>query len=240
MSSRLDMLAFGPHPDDVEIRCGGLLLNLSRDGKALGIVDCTQGESGSRGTVSERMNEAEAGRVVLGVEMRENLKLPDGFVSTGREEKEAMIGALRRHRPLAVLAPYPEDHHPDHAAVGQLVRDCVFLSGLRKIGDLEPHRPLSLFYYMCHQPFVPTFVVDVTEVFSRKLEAIQCYRSQLHQPGIDAPKTDIGSADYLERVKGNHRYFGSMIGVRYGEPYFAPRPFQLDDPVSSLLSRSVN
>jgi bacillithiol biosynthesis deacetylase BshB1 len=231
----VDVLAFGPHPDDVEIRCGGLLLRCIESGRSAAIVDITRGETGTRGTADERAEEAEQGRRTLGVAVRENLGLPDGFVEPTREAKLAVVATLRRHRPALVLAPYPRDLHPDHAATGRLVEGSLFLAGLRKVGEGEPHRPTTLLFYMCHHPFVPTLVVDVTSVFDRKLQAIRCYGSQLHRPGVDAPRTDIGSPDFEERLVAWHRTYGTQVGVRYGEPYFAHRPLGIQDPASALL-----
>jgi len=238
----VDLLVFGPHPDDVEISCGGLVASMVARGHRVVIADLTRGETGTRGTPETRVREAEAAARVLGVEVRENLGLPDGGLRSDDRCRRALVECIRRHRPAVLVGPYPADYHPDHAATGRLLEEVRFLSGLAKYAaDGDPWRASGIWSYMCHDPIPTTFVVDVTEVWDRKIEALRCFASQLHDPRSREPATDIASPDKLERLEARFRYFGSLVGARFGEPFHAPRPLRLDDPVlAGLGARQEN
>ena len=236
MVEPVDLLAFGPHPDDVELWAGGLLIKLVSLDYRVAIVDLTRGEIGTRGTPDARLAEAEAARGLLGASYRENLGLPDGGIESNNEAKRAVIESIRRFRPKVLLAPHVSDVHPDHANAGRLIKEAMFLSGLEKMdADGAPHRARQTWFYMCHEPFLPSFIVDITNEFPRKLAAIRCFSSQLHQKGSAEGETDIASPDYLERLEARLRYFGSLIQARYGEPYLTSSPVRVSDPLSPWM-----
>lgn len=243
----VDVLAIGAHPDDVELGCGATLALLARGGRRVGIVHLTGGEAGSRGTRDERRAEAEGAAAALGAVELEILDLGDGALRTGPVEEDLLIALLRRLRPELVFAPTPvEDRHPDHARSHRLVADACFYAGLARRGAGEPHRPAAVFAYMQHDPFVPSFVVDVTTSWAAKLAALACYRSQLYQPAAASgaasearsapapalPPTRVASREFRQAVEGRARHYGQLVGVELGEPFFARGPLSIADPWS--------
>ncbi len=232
----LDLLAISPHPDDVEIACGGTLALLARRGRRVGILHLTCGEAGTRGTATERRAEAEAAAAALGVAELDFLKLGDGELRTGREEEDELIERLRHWRPALVLGPAPRDRHPDHGRAHRLVEDACFYAGLARRGEGEPHRPAALFSFMQHDPFEPSFVVDVTSAWDAKLEALAAYRSQLHQAGAERtePPTKVASPEFRLAIEGRARHYGQMINAAYGEPFASGRPLAVADPLTLL------
>ncbi len=239
MTPPVDLLAFGPHPDDVEISCGGLVAKLVSLGYRVGIVDLTRGETGTRGTPETRLEEAAAAAKVLGVAFRENLELPDGHLAVTDAMKRPIIEAIRRHRPRILLGPFPADTHPDHVATGKLLDEVLFLSGLVNYDAAgAPHRPQQTWSYMCHDPIDPSFLVDVSDAFATKMQALRCFASQLHDPTSDEPETNLASEDYLARLEARFRYFGSLIGARYAEPFHTRRPVRIDDPLAPWVGEA--
>ena len=225
MTEAVDVLAVGAHPDDVEIGCGGALLHAVDRGLRAAVVDLTDGEAATRGSPEVRMKERRLAGELLGLAARDRLGLPDGSLGTSPDHRLAVAGVIRRFRPRVVLAPYPEDRHPDHAAAGLLTREGCFLAGLNKIGEGSPHRPARLYHYMVHYPFSPSFVVDVSEVWDRKMEAVRAYESQF---GPDqGPATEIGGPGFLEFLEARAAVHGAMIGTRRGEPFHQPGPVAL-------------
>jgi N-acetylglucosamine malate deacetylase 1 len=162
MTEALDVLAVAAHPDDAEVGCGGVLLQAAAAGLRTGVADLTAGERASRGSSRQRSEERDRASRLLGLAARVEVGLPDGYLGTDPGHRDAVIGLVRKVRPTVVLAPYPEDRHPDHAAAGRLVREGSFMAGVGRVGEGEPHRPGRVFYYMMHHPFTPAFVVDVT------------------------------------------------------------------------------
>jgi bacillithiol biosynthesis deacetylase BshB1 len=239
---KLDVLAIGAHPDDVELSCGGTLALLAARGKKTGILHLTRGESGTRGTVAERVEEARRAGEALGTEVIDFLDCGDGELRTGRVEEDALIDKLRHYRPEVVFAPPARDRHPDHGRSHQLIEAATFYSGLagRETAtrepreSQEPHRPAVVFHYMQHDPFEPRFIVDVTSVWERKLEALAAYESQLHQEhregDRDEPMTKISSREFRLAVEGRARHFGLVIGVEFGEPFASRQPLAVSDP----------
>ncbi len=232
----LDVLAIGTHPDDVEIACGGTLALLARRSRSVGILHLTCGEAGTRGTAAERRAEAEAAATALGVDELGFLELGDGQLRTGGEEEEQLIERLRHWRPALVLGPAARDRHPDHGRAHRLVEDACFYAGLARRGAGEPHRPRALFSYMQHDPFEPSFVVDVTSTWDAKLAALAAYRSQLHQEGGERaePPTKVASPEYRLAIEGRARHFGQLINAAYGEPFGSRLPLAVTDPVALL------
>ena len=235
MTANLDVLAVGPHPDDVELFCGGTIARLVQLGHRVGIVDLTEGELASNGTVDERRAEASAAAEVLGVAVRENLGLPDGGLLPGTDDTQVapVVDAIRRLSPELMLIPWVEARHPDHAAAGHLLRRAAFLAGLRKYRPAVPaaSRPRVLYYQMRFR-FTPSFVVDISPALETKTRAILCHRSQVQPSGTDAAATVVGSARALEAVDARDRYYGSFIGVGHAEPFRTEATLGLVDPLT--------
>lgn len=230
---KLDILALGAHPDDVEMSCAGTLLAARAAGKAVGVVDFTRGELGTRGSVEIRAAEAAAASQVLGLRVRENLGLPDGFFRNDREHQLPLIAALRRYRPDVVLCNAVADRHPDHGKGAQLATDACFLSGLRMIETLDEHgqpqaawRPRKVYHYIQDQQLVPAFVVDITPYWQGKWDAIHAFGSQFFNPNADpgAPATYLSGQQFERFMEARAREFGHIIGVEFGEGFTAVRP----------------
>lgn len=229
---KLDVLAIGSHPDDVELGCGGTLALLAKQGKKTGILHLTRGERGTRGTVEERQQEAEDAAKVLGAAEVGFLDCGDGAFRTGEAEEDALIERLRAWRPDLILAPSPSDRHPDHHRASQLVQSASFYAGLKNRHPEAgpPFRPGAAFSYMQHDPFEPSFIVDVSSVWETKLEAMRAYRSQLYQ-GSDqkGAQTKVASREFWLAVEGRARHFGLMINVELGEPFWSRLPLAVGD-----------
>ena len=229
MSKDLDILAFAAHPDDVELSCSGTLMKHISEGKRVGVIDLTEGELGSRGSVSLRYKEAENASKIMGVTVRENLKMRDGFFEINEENKLKIVTAIRTYRPKIVLANAIEDRHPDHGRAAQLVSEACFLAGLRKVetivgGQLqEAYRPQVVYHYIQDRYVKPDFVVDITPYIERKMEAIQAYKSQFYDPNSTEPQTPISGADFLDFLKARGKELGRPIGVQYAEGFTAER-----------------
>jgi bacillithiol biosynthesis deacetylase BshB1 len=222
LSTSVDILAFGAHPDDVELGACGTLIRAARAGAKTGVISLTRGEMGTRGTLEARAREFDTASLVMGVTHHEMLSLPDGRLSADETSREAVIREIREHRPRIVLLPYWEDRHPDHPAASRIVEEAAFLSGLRKRDTgLEPHRPSQLVYYMCTWEFEPSFIVDISDVIEEKRRALRAYGSQVYNPGAAAhePPTFIASEHFHELVFSRMEHYGHLIGRKYGEPF---------------------
>lgn len=229
MPGQLDVLAFGAHPDDVELAAGGTIALLVSQGKKVGIADLTRGQLGSRGTIADREEEAAASSSILGLAMRENLGMQDGFFENDAQHREAVIKIIRRYRPNIVLANAPEDRHPDHGRAAKLVADAAYFAGLRKIktvwsgAEQEHFRPRVVYHYIQDRYLRPDFVVDITPHFSRKMEAIRAFKSQFYSPESTEPNTPISSREFMEFLEGRARELGRNIGVEFGEGFIGQR-----------------
>ena len=232
---KLDILAFGVHPDDVELGCGGILVSEKKNGKKTGIIDLTQGELGSRGTAETRKEEAKAAGEILSVDARENLGLADGFFENNEASQRKVITVIRKFRPEIVICNAPEDRHPDHGRSADLIYDAAFLSGLVKIetslnGGLQlPWRPKYVLNYIQDRYLKPDFVVDISESFAKKLESVQAYKTQFYNPEEKGPQTYISTPDFLEGVAGRAAMFGKMIGVKYAEGFITKKMIGIRD-----------
>jgi bacillithiol biosynthesis deacetylase BshB1 len=226
---QLDILAFGVHPDDVELSCSGTLMKHVALGNKVGIIDLTQGELGSRGTALTRIEEAKEASRIMGVSVRENLQLADGFFELNETNKRLIIAQLRRLRPEIILCNAISDRHPDHGRAAKLVSEACFLSGLRRIETTldgkrqEAFRPRVVYHYIQDVYLKPDFVVDITDFIDRKLEAIQAYKTQFYDPNSQEPATPISGKDFFEFVKGKMRQFGRPIGVEFAEGFTVER-----------------
>jgi bacillithiol biosynthesis deacetylase BshB1 len=234
----VDVLAFGPHPDDVELFCGGTLLRMRELGHSTAVVDMSRGELASAGTPELRAKEAEAAAALMQLSFRDNLGLPDGGIdASSREQLDRVVSVLRARRPELVLVPYSQERHPDHVATSELITKALFFAGLRKHhigeahGSSERHVPRQVLYYAMRHRMPPSFVIDTSSVWDRKLAAIACHASQVNRPaGGDA--TLISSPDTLHALAARDAYYGSLIGVRYGEPLRSASMLGMRDPLA--------
>lgn len=220
---KLHILAIGVHPDDVELGCGGILLHHALKGQPVGILDLTQGELGTRGTIETRYREAKDAGEVLKISVRENLKMRDGFFKNDEQHQLQLIEVLRRFQPEIVICNSLEDRHPDHGRAGKLISDACFLSGLRKIETRfegvaqEAWRPKSVFHYIQDVFREPDIIVDVTHTFEQKMNSVLQYKTQFLANGSSDPMTYISQSGFLEKVKARAIAMGQRIGVQYGE-----------------------
>jgi bacillithiol biosynthesis deacetylase BshB1 len=232
----VDILAFSPHPDDVELGCGGTLAALARRGTSFGIVDLTRGEMGTRGTPELRAREAAEAARILGARFRANLDLGDGDLRTDRPAQCAVMDAVRRARPRLVFAPLGADRHPDHARASRLVSDAAWYAGLAKLETgVAPHRPDQVVFYAAYVLVTPTFLVDVSAAFGTKLEALRAYRSQFHEPNSGEPETYVSSRGFFDGIEARARALGRIANVEYAEGFIANVPPTLADPVGAFL-----
>ncbi len=216
----VDVLAFGAHADDIELTCAGTLVMLAQRSRRFGIIDLTRSELGTRGSVATRQAEARLSAEILGAALRETLDLTDGGLETGRAAELAVIEVIRRQKPRLVLAPYPEDRHPDHARAGRLVTDAAFYAGLRKLESALPaHRPQQVLYYSTFLLQEPTLLVDVTPAMKTRREAVRAFASQFHDPASKEPQTMLSQESFLEKVEARSRHFGFLAGVEFAEGF---------------------
>lgn len=239
---KLDILAFGAHPDDVELGAGATLAKEIANGKKVGIVDLTRGELGTRGTAEIRDKEAAAAAEILGVSVRENLEYADGFFVNDKTHQLGIIQMIRKYKPEIVLCNAVDDRHIDHGKGSDLVSHACFLSGLVKIntkldGDdiwQEPWRPKSVYHYIQWKNLNPDFVVDVSNFIDKKTEAILAYSSQFFDPKSEEPETPISSKNFIDSVNYRARDLGRMVGVEYAEGFTVER-FVAVDSLDDLI-----
>jgi bacillithiol biosynthesis deacetylase BshB1 len=228
----LDVLAFGAHPDDVDMTAGGLLCRLVDSGLRVGIVDLTRGELGTRGTAEIRTKEAQAAARIIGAKVRECLDIPDGGVTNTAETRLKVIRVLRAYRPSLIVIPYWVCEHPDHAKTGILVKEAAYFSGLKKLDTgQERFRPERVIHFMTRVRFEPTFIVPIDEYFERKMEAVRAHASQFYRPdAVDEDETRISQPGFLDVLALRDRTYGAMIGATYGEPYYMAGALRIDNP----------
>ena len=226
---KLDILAFGAHPDDVELGCGGTLLGAVAEGKKVGVIDLTKGELGTRGTVEQRIKEAQKASQVLGITVRENLGMADGFFENNKANQLLIIETIRRFQPSIIFCNAPEDRHPDHGRAAQLIEDAAFLAGLAKIETTyngvaqSAWRPTQVFHYIQSRSLTPNFVVDISAQMDKKMESILAHSSQFYDPNSKEPETFISGTAFLEFVKGRAKELGQQIGVQYAEGFISKK-----------------
>ncbi len=228
---KLDILAFGAHPDDVELGCGATLAKAIHEGRKVGIVDLTRGELGTRGTAEIRDKEAAAAAEILGISIRENLEFADGFFTNDRKHQLAVIKMIRKYQPEIVLCNAIEDRHIDHGRGSKLVSDACFLSGLIKIDTRfegeeqwqDPWRPKAVYHYIQWKPIEPDFVVEVNNFIEHKIQAIRAYGSQFYDPNSEEPETPISSKNFIDSVIYRARDLGRLTGQKYAEGFTAER-----------------
>ncbi len=223
MDEALDILAFAPHPDDAELGCGGSLILAADKGWRVAVADLTEGEMSSRGTPERRQQEKTRAAELLGLCARLSVGLPDSGIGTHPDHRLPVIELIRQTRPRIVLAPYWEDRHPDHAGASTLVREACYFAGVGKVGDGPPYRPEQVFYYMLRTPFSPSFVMDVSSVWQRRMAAVRAYESQFKSGG-GSVETALSRPDFLRALEARAVGFGWMIQVAYGEPFLSVEP----------------
>lgn len=227
---KVDILAIGIHPDDVELSCSGTLLKHIAAGKTVGILDLTRGELGTRGTPELRREEAMNAAKVLGVEFRDIMDLRDGFFDAGEADMMKVLKKIREYRPEIVLCNAIEDRHPDHGRAAKLVAEACFYSGLQKIETgQDVWRPKALYHYVQDRYLNPDFVVDVTPFVDKKLEAIQCFSSQFYNPNSKEPHTPISSESFLDFVKAKMRVYGRPVNADFAEAFTVDRTIGVED-----------
>jgi len=235
----VDVLAVGPHPDDAELLCGGTLARCVDQGRRTAILDLTRGEMGTRGTPELRATEAEAARSALGVELRLNAGLPDAGIANDRTTRERLVTILRELRPRVVILPFVRGRHPDHRLAADVFRDACFLAGLARFGAGAPHRPHKILHALAFREdaLKPTFVVDISDQFERKMEAIRAYRSQFEDV-IQAGEAFPTGQPFYELVETQFRHYGSLIRKPFGEPFYTEETLEVED-VTTLGVRSL-
>lgn len=235
----LDLLAIAAHRDDAELTCGGTLIRAVDDGKHVGVIDLTQGEMGTRGSAAIREAESDSAARVMGLAVRENLALPDAGITNTDVTRGQLVALLRRLRPRVVIAPAPRGRHPDHRRATELIRDACFLAGLAKYApsDAPAFRPFKLLHAISYREDggKPTFVVDVSDQFERKMEAVRCYGSQF-DGAIQAGEVFPNGEPVYDMVRHQAAHYGSLIRVRYGEPFFTEETVQIADVTSLGVS----
>jgi bacillithiol biosynthesis deacetylase BshB1 len=226
---KVDILAFGAHPDDVELGAGATIAKAVKEGKTVAVVDLTQGELGTRGSVEIRQQESAAANKILGISFRENLDLADGFFKNDRESQLKVIKAIRKYQPKIVLCNAIDDRHIDHGKGSKLVSDSCFLSGLKRIetedenGPQQQWRPQVVYHYIQWKNIDPDFVVDVSDTIEQKMESIKAYASQIYNPNTKEPNTPISSKNFLDSVHYRAKDLGRLIGVEAAEGFTTER-----------------
>lgn len=238
MSNTVDLLAIGAHADDVDLTCGGTLVKAARTGHKTGIIDLTRGERGTRGDTEQRAREAAAAARVLGVTERLNAELPDAGLQNTDAARRTLVELIRQLRPTTVILPFHLGKHPDHRVAAECGRDACFLAGLAKYpADGDPHRPRKVIYAMAYREDTtkPTFVVDITDEFATKLEAVRCYSSQFDDVKAAGELFPTGQ-DFYDLIRTQDASCGSLIRTAYGEPFMTHETMRVDDVVALEVS----
>jgi len=230
MSDKLDFLAFGAHPDDVELGCGATIAKLVSQGKKVGIVDLTRGELGTRGSAEIRTKETNEASKILGITIRENMDFKDGFFRNDEEHQLNIIKVIRKYQPDFVFCNAPDDRHIDHPKGSQLIVEASFLSGLTKIntddssGNAQKQwRPKNIYHYIQWKNLDPDFIFDVSGFHNTKMDAVKCYSSQFYDPKSKEPETPISTKNFMDFVQSRANDFGRLIGVEHGEGFISNR-----------------
>jgi bacillithiol biosynthesis deacetylase BshB1 len=223
----IDLLVFGPHPDDLEIGLGGTIARHVAGGHAVGLCDLTEGEMGSNGTVAERRAEADAAARVLGAAWRENLRWPDGDIAATPDAIRSAVDVIRRHRPRAIAIPYWDDRHPDHVAASQVLRQAAFKSRLRGYATgADPWSPDWICYYFINDSVTPSFVVDVSAHYEKKRAALACHRTQFQPEGAGAVATRLSAPTFRQLIESRDAQFGALAGVAWAEGVVVREPIR--------------
>lgn len=236
----IDVLVFAAHPDDAELAMGGTIARLSKENFKVGIIDLTRGELGTRGTAETRQKEAFEAAIILKTALRENLDIPDGQIAVNKENLLKVIMVIRKYRPKIIFAPYFNDRHPDHIDASLLIKRAMFSTGLTKIKTFDKevpqnaYRPEKLFYYMQTYSFKPSFIIDISDTFELKMQAINCFSTQFHNPKSLEPETFISRPQFLNYIQSRAVFYGFQIGKNYGEAFYSEEEIELD--LKTILS----
>jgi bacillithiol biosynthesis deacetylase BshB1 len=224
---KLDVLAIGAHPDDVDLSCGGTVAKLVKQGRRVGIADLTRGELGTRGSREIRAAEAAEAARILGVQVRVNLGMPDGNLETTLQNRLNIVRTIRQYQPDVLLFPYPVDRHPDHEHAHTLCREAWFAAGLAKIETTfhgksqEPFRPRAYYHFMQWFEFQPSFIIDISDEFEQRMECVRAFKSQFYDPESNERQTILSTPEFLEMLRTRLAYYGDKIGKKYGEPFYS-------------------
>ena len=236
MSDKLDFLAFGAHPDDVELGCGATIAKLVSQGKKVGIVDLTRGELGTRGSAEIRTKETKEASKILGITIRENLEFKDGFFRNDEEHQLKIIQVMRKYQPDFIFCNAPDDRHIDHPKGSQLIVEASFLSGLSKINTVDflentqkQWRPKNIYHYIQWKNLDPDFIFDVSGFHNTKMNALKSYSSQFYNPKSKEPETPISSKNFLDFIQSRANDFGRLIGVEHGEGFISNRKLGINN-----------
>ena len=227
---KLDLLAIAAHPDDVELGCSGTLIKEIKRGKKAGVIDLTQGELGTRGTVDTRYAEADDAARIMGIHVRKNLKMRDGFFKNDEEHQLKLIKELRTYQPEIVIANILEDRHPDHGRGGWLAYDACFFSGLRQIKTIgddgreqERWRPKMLLHYIQFRFYEPDIIIDISDEWEQRMAAIKAYKTQFYNPESNEPPSYLSNPEFIDALQARARLLGKRIGVKYGEGFLSKK-----------------
>ena len=238
----LDVLAIFSHPDDAELTMAGTLIKLKALGHRVGVADMTRGEMGTRGTPEIRAREALDAARVMGLDARVNLELPDGHVMLNEEARQTVARTIRKYQPAVLFTSHWDDPHPDHAATARIVREAARLATMRNYdpdsGQQSTKMP-AIAHAVYSRLVQPSFIIDVSEFAEKKMEAIRAYQSQFYSPDSREPVTRIAEKGFLREIEDRTRYYGSLIGVEAGEPFYVREALNVEDPFT-LLTRSMN
>jgi bacillithiol biosynthesis deacetylase BshB1 len=232
---KLDILAIGAHPDDIELACGGTVIKLGKQGKRVGIVDLTAGELGTRGTPETRAREAAEAARILGATVRENLGIDDGNIENNFENRRKLIEVIRKYTPDVLLIPFSVDRHPDHEHAHLLCRESWFYAGLERIDtradgvSQRPFRPRAYYQYMQWYDFIPSFIVDISSEYEERMNAVRAFRSQFYDPENTEPSTILSTPEFMELVRTRLQFYGDKIGRAHGEAFFSVAPPCVND-----------
>lgn len=229
---KLDVLVFAAHPDDAELACSGIIAKEVSLGKKVGVIDLTKGELGTRGSAEIRSQEVQESSQILRLSVRDNLNLGDGTFEASETALSKVVSVIRKYKPEVILCNAPLDRHPDHGRGSELVKRANFLAGLIKFGKGEAYRAPIIYSYIQEKYLEPSFVIDITEFFEVKIDAIKAFRSQFYDPNNSEPETPISSENYWHEIESRAREMGKLIGVKYGEGLISDKPKEL----SSLLN----
>jgi len=239
---QLDVLAIFSHPDDAELTMAGTLIKLKSLGHRVGVADLTRGEMGTRGTPEIRAKEALDAARVIGLDLRTNLELPDGHITLNDDSRQKVVRALRKHRPRVVFTSHWDDPHPDHAATARIVREAARLASMRKYdqgAQQESIKMPAIAHAVYSRLVLPSFVVDISDFAEKKMAAIRAYVSQFYNSDSPEPETRIAEKGFLREIEDRTRYYGTLIGVEAGEPFYVREALNVDDPLA-LLTRPMN
>ena len=237
----LDFLVFAAHPDDAELSMGGTIAKQIKNGNTFGIVDLTKGELGTRGNINTRAEESASASKILNISIRENLGIPDGKIVENDDNINKIITTIRKYRPTIIFAPYFNDRHPDHIDASMLIKRAYFLSGLTKIktvfegSEQEAYRPKKIFYFAQTFEFTPTFIIDISDTFEIKMDAMRAYKTQFYMEGEKSsePETFISTPDFFDSIIARAKSYGFKIGKKYGEPFYSEEFIEVD--LSNML-----